>query len=78
MLLQLENSNKDSVAKLLDFARLNHLNLSLIDDIEDNVFLPGKPLSDDDMEKLIINSRQSGIINIDKAHSTIRKYLNRD
>jgi len=60
MLLQSENPNKESVVKLLDFARQNHLNLSLLDDKESNTFLPGKPLTDEELEKLIIHSRQSG------------------
>ena len=45
MLLQLENTNPENINKLLSFARENHLELSVIDDIENNHFLPGKPLT---------------------------------
>ena len=72
MLLQLENSNKNNIAKLLDFARQNHLQLSLIDDAEGHPFLPGKPLTDIELEKLITESRNSGTIRMEKAHSIIR------
>jgi hypothetical protein len=40
MLLQLENTNKENINKLLNFAKQNHLQLSLIDDNESNYFLP--------------------------------------
>jgi len=78
MLLQLENSNKDNVAKLMNFARQNHLNLSLVDEEGGDVFLPGKALSNEELEKLITRSRQSGIIDMEKAHNTIRNYMHGD
>ena len=78
MLLQLENPDKESVVKLLDFARQNDLNLSLVDDNENNTFLPGKPLSNEELEKLIIHGRESGNINMENAHFIIRKHLNGD
>ena len=44
MLLQLKNTDKDNVNKLLAFARQNHLQLSLVDDYEDNFFFLEDPL----------------------------------
>ena len=42
MILQLENTNK-AINKLLNFAKQNHLELSIIDDNKNDYFLPGKP-----------------------------------
>ena len=72
MLLQLENTNKEDINKLLNFAKQNHLELSVIDDNKNDYFLPGKPLSDSELMKLIENSRKSGSITLDDAHNTIR------
>ncbi len=76
MLLQLENTNKKNINKLLDFAKQNHLQLSLIDDNENNYFLPGKPLSAAELSRLIEKSRKSGRIKLKDAHSAIRKSFN--
>ncbi len=76
MLLQLENTNKDNIDKLLAFAKQNHLKLSLIDDVENNIFLPGKPLSPDELTKLIEKSRASGMISMENAHQIIRDKYN--
>lgn len=78
MLLQLENTNKDNIDKLLAFAKQNHLQLSLIDDVENNLLLPGKPLTPDELTQLINKSRASGIISMEKAHQIIRKNYNAD
>ena len=72
MLLQLENTNEEDINKLLNFAKQNHLELSVIDDNKNDYFLPGKPLSDSELMKLIENSRKSGSITLDDAHNTIR------
>ena len=77
MLLQLENTNKEDINKLLNFAKQNHLELSVIDDNK-NYFLPGKPLTDDELSQLIKNSRKSGSITMQDAHTTIRKSFNAD
>ena len=61
MLLQLKDPRRDDVNKLLEFARENHLNLSLIDESETDLLLPGKPLSPEQLTQLIENSRKSGI-----------------
>ncbi len=71
MLLQLENTNPENINKLLSFARENHLELSVIDDIENNHFLPGKPLTQIQLKQMIENSRKSGMISLENAHKTI-------
>ena len=76
MLLQLKNTNKDNIDKLLAFAKQNHLQLSLIDDVENNILLPGKPLSPDELTKLIEKSRVSGMITMENAHQIIRDNYN--
>lgn len=73
MLLQLENTNKENINRLLDFAKQNHLKLSVIDDNENNYFLPGKPWSASELSLLIENSRKSGHISVEDAHTAIRK-----
>ncbi len=78
MLLQLENTDKDNVNKLLAFARQNHLQLSLVDDYEDNFFLPGRPLTPQQLTQLIEASRKSGIVTMVNAHQVIRKNYNAD
>ncbi len=75
MLLQLENSNKEDINKLMNFARQNHLELSLVDD-DDKHFLPGKPLSDDQLTNLIESSRNTGNILLKDAHLAIRNNFN--
>lgn len=71
MLLQLEDTHQDNVKKLLAFARENHLKLSLIDESEDSLILPGKPLTDEQLTQLIESSRKSGIISMKSAHKII-------
>jgi hypothetical protein len=75
MLFELENTDKETVNKLFDFAKQNQLKLSIIED-ENDYFLPGKPLSSEELSQLIENSRKSGIINLDNAHLEIRNSLN--
>jgi hypothetical protein len=78
MLLQLKDPHQDDVNKLLAFARENHLNLSLIDESESNLLLPGKPLSPEQLTQLIENSRKSGIISMNNAHKIISNTYNAD
>lgn len=73
MLLQLENTNKENVMKLIDFANKLNLNLSLVDDSASNISLPGKPLNDIQLKNMIEASRQSGTISMQDAHQLIRK-----
>lgn len=75
MLLQLENTSRDDVNKLLEFAKQNQLKLSLIDDGE-SYHLPGIPLSQEQITELIENSRKSGIISMGNAHPMIRRNYN--
>ena len=77
MLLQLESTGKEDVNKLLDFAKQNHLKLSLVDDSH-QFHLPGKPFTDQQILQLIDISRQSGIISMQHAHQTIRSNYNAD
>ncbi|MEO6220900.1 MAG: hypothetical protein ABIO81_10760 [Ginsengibacter sp.] len=72
MLLQLDNINKKDINKLLNFAKQNHLELSVVDDNKNNYFLPGKPLNDAGLTQLIEDSRKSGSIAFDDAHTAIR------
>ncbi len=78
MLLQLENTNQENINKLLAFARQNNLKLSLIDEVEDNFLLPGKPLTQQQLTQLIENSRKSGLISMYDAHQVIRGKYNAD
>ncbi len=77
MLLQLENTGKEDVNKLLAFANQNQIKLSLVDD-SDQFHLPGKPLTDQQIAQLIDSSRQSGSISMQHAHQTIRSNYNAD
>ncbi len=77
MLLQLKNTDKDNIDKLLAFAKQNHLQLSLIDDVENNILLPGNPLTPEELTKLIQKSRASGMITMENAHLKIRNSYNK-
>ncbi len=76
MLLQLENTTIEQIEMLLKFAKKNHLNLKLIDEVGSNYFLPGKPLSDDELLNLVEKSRKSGSISMEAAHLSIRRAFN--
>lgn len=78
MLLQLEETHQDDVNKLLGFAKQNHLKLSLVDKDESNHILPGKPLTNQELQQLIEKSRKSGIISMKNAHEIINKNYNAD
>ena len=76
MLLQLDDTNKEDINKLLAFARQNNLQLSLVDENEEILSLPGKPLSQQQLNQLIESSRKSGIISMKAAHQQIRNSYN--
>ena len=76
MLLQLDDTNKEAINKLLAFARQNNLQLSLVDENEDSLILPGKPLTQQQLNQLIENSRKSGIMSMKAAHQHIRNSYN--
>ena len=78
MLLQLKNTNAANLNKLIDFAQQLNLELKVVDDNENNIVLPGKPLSAKQLESMIESSRQSGIINMQLANQIIRKNFNAD
>jgi hypothetical protein len=51
MLFELENTDKETFNKLFDFAKQNQLKSSIIEDENDD-FLPGKPLSSEELSQL--------------------------
>ncbi|GEO08238.1 hypothetical protein [Segetibacter aerophilus] len=77
MLLQLENNHRGDVDKLLEFAKQNNLKLSVVDE-SDAPHLPGKPLTNDQVNLLIEKSRKSGMISLQNAHQQIRESFNAD
>ncbi len=72
MLFQLNDTSKANIDKLLAFAKQNQLHLSLVDELADNLFLPGKALTPDKLMQMIEKSRKSGIIPMTEAHQIIR------
>ncbi len=72
MLLQIDDTNKEDINKLLAFARQNNLQLSLADENEESLILPGKPLTQQQLNQLIEKSRKSGVISMKVAHRQIR------
>ena len=72
MLFHLKNPNQANIDKLLAFAKQNQLQLSLVDEVADNLFLPGKAFSPDKLMQMIEKSRKSGIIPMTDAHQIIR------
>ena len=78
MLLQLDNTNPENINKLLLFAKENYLQLSLVDDADGNYFLPGKPLTELQLEQLINSSRKSGVLSLKEAHQIIRNNYHAD
>lgn len=78
MLLQLQQPSSDKIDKLLAYAKQNNMELSVIDDNEDNYFLPGKPLSEQALTHIITNGRTTGTIQMDELHNAIRKKYHAD
>ena len=72
MLFQLNDTSKANVDKLLDFAKQNQLELSLVDDTGNDLFLPGNPLTPDQLTQMIEKGRKSGMISMTDAHQLIR------
>ena len=72
MLLQLNDTSKANIDKLLAFAKQNQLELSLVDDAENDLFLPGNPLSPNQLKEMIEKSRKSGMVSMADAHQIIR------
>ena len=76
MLLQLEYTHEEDLNKLMAFAKQNHLKLSLVDEDENNFVLPGKPLTNQQLQELIETSRNSGVISMKHAHEMIKNSFN--
>lgn len=72
MLFQLNDTSKANIDKLLAFAKQNELELSLVDNTDNNLFLPGNPLSPDQLKEMIEKSRKSGMVSLTDAHQIIR------
>ena len=77
MLINIENTNEQTLNKLKEFAKENQIKLSFIDD-DNNYWLPGKPLSDKELTDLIEKSRSSGRISMTDADNLIRQTKNAD
>lgn|GEM_PF-1141874 len=78
MLLQVQQTSHENIEKLIAYAKQNNIELSVIDDVEDNYFLPGKPLSQQALTSMITKGRTSGTIPVDEVHSAIRKNYHAD
>lgn len=75
MLLQLENTSTDKLKALLEYANKLNLDLRVINE-DNNIALPGKPLSADALRSLIESGKNSGRIKMETAHDLIRKKFN--
>lgn len=76
MLLQLENTSRENINRLIDFANGHNLKLELVDFPNTNYHLPGKPLNNEELLELMIKSRNSGSVNMVHAHEILRESLN--
>ena len=77
MLINIENTNEQTISKLKEFAKQHDIKLSFVDD-DNNYWLPGKPLSDKELTDLIEKSRASGRVSMKDAHNLIRQSRNAD
>ncbi len=73
--MPLEDTGVENMQKLLAFAQQKNLQLTVVDDVENNYHLPGKPLSSKQLDELIASSRKSGIISMGEAHEIIRNNI---
>ena len=53
MLLQLENTNKENIDKLIAFAKENEMDIALPDENSNDIHLPGKALTRKELSALI-------------------------
>ena len=51
MLFQLNDTTKANMDELLAFAKQNEPELSLVDETDNDLFLPGNPLTPDQLKK---------------------------
>ena len=78
MLLQLENATPENINRLLEFAGSHNIKLELVDDAQSNYYLPGKPLSTEELLTLVKKSRNSGTVPMQEAHNVLRKAFHAD
>ena len=78
MLLQLQQDNYDNINKLMAYANENNMGLSIIDDIEDDYALPGKPITKQALNSIIAKGRFSETLNMEAVHNEIRNKLHAD
>ncbi|MFP5040342.1 hypothetical protein [Parasediminibacterium sp. JCM 36343] len=48
------------------------MELSVLESSTDNYYLPGKPLTADELIAIVIKSRNSGAVTMEDAHNAIR------
>ena len=72
MLLQLENTNKENIDKLIAFAKENEMDIALPDENSNDIHLPGKALTRKELSALIEKSRKSGTISMEDGHTIIQ------
>jgi molybdenum cofactor biosynthesis enzyme MoaA len=77
MLVNIENTNEQSISKLVEFAKEHQMKLSFIDDKND-YWLPGKPLTENELTQVIEKSRTRGMISMKDAHTIIRQNKHAD
>lgn len=77
MLLYFENNGPDVLNKLMVFAKQNNIALSPVDE-STNVALLGKPLTGEQLSKLITDGRKTSFIAMKNAHDLIRSAYNAD
>jgi len=78
MLLQLQQDNYDNINKLMAFANENNMELSIIDDIEDEYALPGKPITKQAFNNIITKGRIGETLKIEAVHNEIRNNFHAD
>ena len=71
MFLQLENTNKENIDKLIAFAKENEMDIALLDENSNDTHLPGKALTRKVLIALIEKSRKSGTITMEDGHTYI-------
>jgi hypothetical protein len=78
MPLKVVSKNKSIVCTLLEYAEKRHISVSVVDGKNSEFYLPGKPLTDEELTSLITKSRNSGEISLICAHQIIRNSYNAD
>jgi hypothetical protein len=76
MLLKLTDTTDVKLQQLLDYAKQNSLELTVVNEDDFKTYLPGKKMEEPQLNDLIELSRESGKVNLKEAHDSIRKKLN--